>query len=68
MKDYYAKEKKGNHGIYLSFDYQMDEYLNAGWEIYEEDENGKKLIATPEDGFKTERPVFPAVERMQIGG
>lgn len=63
VKDYLAVDRNRKEGIYLATDSQMDRYLEAGWDIYQEDESRRRtLIATPEDGFLIERPVFP--ERM----
>ena len=53
-----------NSEIYLRRDTQMDEFLAKGASIYyEDDETGERaLVATPEDGFLVERPVFPVEE------
>lgn len=51
--------KQNNSIIYLSQDEQMDKYLEKGAEIYSEENGVQTLIATPENGFLVERPVFP---------
>lgn len=64
--EYLAKSKDGKSAIFLTIDTQMDMYLEKNCDIYQYDDNGKeKLIATPEDGFLIERPVFP---EKKIGG
>lgn len=65
--EYLAKSKDGKSAIFLSVDVQMDMYLERNCNIYQRDDNGvEKLIATPEDGFLIERPVFP--EKKNTGG
>lgn len=63
-----AKTKDGKGAVYLSRDEQMEKYLALNCNIYGEDENTEKLtlIATPEDGFLVERPVFPATHTMSL--
>ena len=58
----------GNSEIYLRRDTQMDKYLSMGASIFHEDEDTQErtLIATPEDGFLVERPVFPEVHGSDI--
>lgn len=59
---YLANYRNGE--IYLRRDTQMDDFLKNGASIYyEDDQTGERtLVATPEDGFLVERPVFPVVE------
>ncbi len=58
----------GNSGVYLTKDSQMDEHLERGAKImFENGDNSMELIATPEDGFLTERPVFPESKRSTVG-
>lgn len=66
---YLARAKDGSSQIYLSKDTQMDTYLENGCNIYfeNEDDQSETLIATPEDGFLTERPVFPKSETITFG-
>lgn len=58
---YLARAKDGNSQVYLTKDAQMDVYLERNCNIYFEnnDNETETLIATPEDGFLVERPVFP---------
>lgn len=60
---YLAKYR--NTMVYLSSSNQMQSYMRAGFEIYEEAPDGtRSLIATPEDGFLIDPPpVFPTSER-----
>lgn len=62
MKEYIAKSRKDPLAIYLAADVQMDKYLTVGWDIFETEGGEEKLIATPEEGFLTERPSFPVKE------
>ena len=57
MAPYLAQWPGG--GIYLSSSDQMDRYLEKGASIYQEEDGVQTLIATPEEGFLVERPVFP---------
>ena len=69
MKEYIAKSPDGLNGTYLSVDNQMDRYLKNGWNIYEFDIDAgeeETLIATPEDGFMVERPVFPVMQTIRF--
>lgn len=58
---YLARAKDGSSQVYLTKDTQMDAYLERNCNIYFEnnDDETETLIATPEDGFLVERPVFP---------
>lgn len=63
MKDYVAK--KNNCEIFLARTRQLDEYLKNGFNIYEiTDEKTRQLIASPEKGYLTEKPVLeiPAIK------
>jgi len=57
MTTYLAQWPGG--AIYLSSSEQMDQYLGRGASIYQEEDGVQTLIATPEDGYLVERPVFP---------
>ena len=58
--EYLAKWNGGC--VFLSRDTQMDEFLSKGASIYSVENDAETLIATPEDGFLAERPVFPVPE------
>ena len=68
--EYYAihEDRKGHDTIYyLISSEEMDHYLGKGLKIYACQEGkdpgeGDQLIATPEDGYLVERPVFPVTE------
>lgn len=63
---YYAR--KGETRTNLSKSSQMQKVLDAGFSIYAETEAGKStLVATPEDGFLVEEPVFPVPMTSHIG-
>ena len=66
--EYLAKTKDGKDAFFLSRDTQMEKFLNLGFNIYasESDDKEDVLIATPEDGFLTERPTFPTPESNSI--
>ena len=50
--------------IYLSESSQMDKYLELGYSIFKETDNGgTTLIATPEKGYLVPKPEFPVEER-----
>lgn len=53
----YVAEKDG-YATVLSRDEQFDEYLDKGCSIYSVDGENETLIATPEDGFLTEKPTL----------
>lgn len=53
----YVAEKDG-YATVLSRDEQFDEYLDKGCRIYSVDGEKETLIATPEDGFLTEKPTL----------
>ena len=50
--------KKDGYATVLSRDEQFDEYLEKGCSIYSVDGENETLIATPEDGFLTEKPTL----------
>lgn len=70
MNIYIAKSKNEKYASHLSNSEQMDKYIKAGWSIYEFDikTSEERLIATPEDGFLVEKPVFPERHTIQVGG
>lgn len=67
MKKYFARIPNG-FKQYLGRSTLMQECLDRGAEIWEEDESGKEtLIATPEGGFLCDPPVFPVPQKMAVG-
>ncbi len=64
MSSYIAKA--GECATFLTKDEQLDKSLELGCSIYEvaEDET-ETLIATPEDGFLTERPELEKKQGME---
>lgn len=53
----YVAEKDGCATV-LSKDEQFEEYLEKGCNIYSVDGEKETLIATPENGFLTEKPAL----------
>lgn len=51
---YYAENQ--NERIYLSETKQSDKYLELGYSIYKVNEPTDILIATPEEGYLTDKP------------
>jgi hypothetical protein len=51
---YYAENQ--NERIYLSETKQSDQYLEFGYSIYKVNEPTDILIATPEEGYLTDKP------------
>jgi hypothetical protein len=51
---YYAENQ--NERIYLSETNQSDKYLELGYSIYKVNEPTDILIATPEEGYLTDKP------------
>lgn len=69
MNEYFAQytSEEETTIVFLTSGGQMDKYLELGCSIYEVDEEGEQtLIATPEDGFLVDRPVFPVKETVRI--
>lgn len=55
----YAARMDGTQ-VFLGNSSQMDEYLGKGASIYLiYNDWSEKLIATPEDGYLVDKPVFP---------
>lgn len=53
----YVAEKDG-YATVLSRDEQFEEYLDKGCNIYSVDGENETLIATPKDGFLTDKPTL----------
>lgn len=69
MKRYLALSPDKESGIYLTRSSQMDYYLRFNYNIYEIDEDEEMtLIATPEEGYLIEKPVFPIGVTVSFGG
>lgn len=62
--EYLAKSKDRKDAFFLTKDEQMEKFLELGFDIFESesDETEDVLIATPEKGFLTDRPIFPIPE------
>lgn len=65
--EYIAVYEEAKVSVSLTKDTQMDEHLLRGANIYAIKEEESTLIATPKDGFLTERPVFPVATTIRIG-
>lgn len=65
---YLARTPDGSSQVSLCRDSQMEQYLEYGCYIYQqddEDQSKETLIATPEDGFLVERPTFPVAQSSE---
>ena len=65
--EYIAVYENANVSVSLTKDTQMDEHLLRGAIIYAVEGDENTLIATPKDGFMTERPVFPVARTIRVG-
>jgi len=65
--EYIAVYEEANVSVSMTKDTQMDEHLARGAKIYSVEGEKNTLIATPNDGFLTERPVFPVAKTIRIG-
>lgn len=52
------KAIKDGSGYVLKSDSELQQALDAGFSIYEETDTEEKLLASPEDGWIEDKPVF----------
>lgn len=64
---YMAVYEEARTSTSLTKDSQMDEHLSKGANIYKVEGEEATLIATPQDGFLVERPVFPIKQTASLG-
>lgn len=65
--EYIAVYENANVSVSLTKDTQMEEHLQRGAKIYAAEGEESTLIATPDDGFLIERPVFPVKRTATLG-
>lgn len=65
--EYMAVYENAKTSVSLTRDSQMEEHLSRGANIYAVEGGEAMLVATPNDGFLTERPVFPVATTIRIG-